>query len=420
MLVGNLIRCTTIHVYNTHGRHRHPTRRDIKEHDAGRLEPCPSSPLERHHEVNCSSIKHSFTFISVTKSAWPHMREQQFGRIVNVTSASGLYGNIGQANYAAAKMGIAGFTFTAAKEGIRSNIKVNVVAPLAMSRMTETIESASPKVLGRLQPDFVAPFVGYLCHDDCAVSGNIYEVGAGWVSRVRWQRSKGVVFPPNGGMTLETIAANLDSIHLPLATVAQLVDDNKKDPNDQINVDVVQAEELLQVVSILESETSEAAQKRQILKLFEWFKAQYAQLTGTLRSSVHREQALMAKDLREKVICLEGQVKELQRQPPCPEKNNRLGPSKSSPASNAYMEVDISTFNEWKAVNKVWSPSKSTAKSTNDLYWNNTPSTLSDSRSTFGFPVTPMERAMTAAPSLTRKQPESGNSRSHHNRLPTV
>ncbi|RHY13493.1 hypothetical protein DYB36_005479, partial [Aphanomyces astaci] len=231
----------------------------------------------------------------VTKSAWPHMREQQFGRIVNVTSASGLYGNIGQANYAAAKMGIAGFTFTAAKEGIRSNIKVNVVAPLAMSRMTETIESASPKVVGRLKPDFVAPFVGYLCHDDCAVSGNIYEVGAGWVSRVRWQRSKGVVFPPNGSMTLETIAANLDSIHLPLATVAQLVDDIKEDPNDQINVDVVQAEELLQVVSILESETSEAAQKRQILKLFEWFKAQYAQLTGTLRSSVHREQALMAK-----------------------------------------------------------------------------------------------------------------------------
>ncbi|KAF0705067.1 hypothetical protein AaE_014666 [Aphanomyces astaci] len=268
------------------------------------------------------------------------------------------------------------------------------------------------------------------------------------------------------------------SSELPLATVAQLVDDIKEDPNDQINVDVVQAEELLQVVSILESETSEAAQKRQILKLFEWFKAQYAQLTGTLRSSVHREQALMAKcrelkadlllnvtkiqtklkvhevaaqnlaffkeecerswqavhasrereqealkiieDLREKVICLEGQVKELQRQPPGPDKNSRLGAFKSSPASNAYMEVDISTFNEWKAVNKVWSPSKSTAKSTNDLYWNNTPSTLSDSRSTFGFPVTPMERAMTAAPSLTRKQPESGHSRSHHNRLPTV
>ncbi|KAH9196359.1 hypothetical protein AeNC1_001654 [Aphanomyces euteiches] len=150
--------------------------------------------------------------MSVTKAAWPHMREQKYGRIVNVSSASGLYGNIGQSNYAAAKMGIAGFTFTTAKEGSRSNIKVNVVAPLAMSRMTQTIESASPKVIECLQPSFVAPFVGYLCHEDCAVSGNVYEVGAGWVSRVRWQRSKGVVFPPEG-MTLETVAANLDGIH---------------------------------------------------------------------------------------------------------------------------------------------------------------------------------------------------------------
>ncbi|KAF0695867.1 Aste57867_13387 [Aphanomyces stellatus] len=151
--------------------------------------------------------------MSLTKAAWPYMREQNYGRIVNVSSASGLYGNIGQSNYAAAKMGIAGFTFTAAKEGSRSNIKVNVIAPLAMSRMTETIESASPEVLERLQPEYVAPFVGFLCHEDCPVSGHVYEVGAGWVSRVRWQRSKGIVFPPHGGMTLETIAANLDGIN---------------------------------------------------------------------------------------------------------------------------------------------------------------------------------------------------------------
>ncbi|RHY28025.1 hypothetical protein DYB32_006326 [Aphanomyces invadans] len=149
---------------------------------------------------------------SVTRAAWPHMREQKYGRIVNVSSASGLYGNIGQTNYAAAKMGIAGFTFTAAKEGSRSNIKVNVVAPLAMSRMTETIETASPHVLECLRPEFVAPFVGYLCHEDCAVSGHVYEVGAGWVSRVRWQRSNGVVISPNE-MTLDAIAANLDKIN---------------------------------------------------------------------------------------------------------------------------------------------------------------------------------------------------------------
>ncbi|KAH9161015.1 hypothetical protein LEN26_001619 [Aphanomyces euteiches] len=168
--------------------------------------------------VNNAGILRDVTLKNMTEDDWNLVIRVQpewnyeYGRIVNVSSASGLYGNIGQSNYAAAKMGIAGFTFTTAKEGSRSNIKVNVVAPLAMSRMTQTIESASPKVIERLQPSFVAPFVGYLCHEDCAVSGNVYEVGAGWVSRVRWQRSKGVVFPPEG-MTLETVAANLDGIH---------------------------------------------------------------------------------------------------------------------------------------------------------------------------------------------------------------
>ncbi|OQS05108.1 hypothetical protein THRCLA_02713 [Thraustotheca clavata] len=148
--------------------------------------------------------------MSVTKAAWPIMREQNYGRIINVSSASGLYGNVGQANYAAAKMGIAGFSLTAAKEGGRNNIKVNVIAPLAMSRMTETIPSTAD-VIARLQPEYVAPLVGYLAHEDCAVNGHIYEVGAGWVSRVRWQRSNGIVFPKDG-MTIDTIAAKLDVI----------------------------------------------------------------------------------------------------------------------------------------------------------------------------------------------------------------
>ena len=69
------------------------------------------------------------------KAAWPHMREQRYGRIVNITSTSGLYGNFGQANYSAAKMSIVGLSFTLAKEGAKRNIKVNVVAPGAGSRM---------------------------------------------------------------------------------------------------------------------------------------------------------------------------------------------------------------------------------------------------------------------------------------------
>ncbi|OWY96036.1 Peroxisomal multifunctional enzyme type 2, partial [Phytophthora megakarya] len=67
----------------------------------------------------------------VTKAAWETMREQEFGRIVNIASASGLYGNFGQANYSAMKLGIAGLTFTLCKEGAKRNIMANVVAPLA-------------------------------------------------------------------------------------------------------------------------------------------------------------------------------------------------------------------------------------------------------------------------------------------------
>ncbi|KAF1785003.1 NAD(P)-binding domain [Phytophthora cactorum] len=73
----------------------------------------------------------------MTKASWDVMREQEFGRIVNVASASGLYGNFGQANYSAMKLGIAGLTFTLCKEGAKRNILANVVAPLAKSQMTE-------------------------------------------------------------------------------------------------------------------------------------------------------------------------------------------------------------------------------------------------------------------------------------------
>ncbi|DBA04401.1 TPA: hypothetical protein N0F65_009997 [Lagenidium giganteum] len=147
--------------------------------------------------------------MSVTKAAWNVMRDQQFGRIVNVSSASGLYGNFGQANYAAAKMGIAGLTFTLAKEGAQRNINVNVVAPLAASQMTNGI--VDDQLFEKLDPHFVAPFVTYLCHETCKRSGNVYEVGAGWVARVRWQRASGVHFPANS-FTIDAIAHKIDSI----------------------------------------------------------------------------------------------------------------------------------------------------------------------------------------------------------------
>jgi len=129
---------------------------------------------------------------SVTKAAWPHMYQQNYGRIVNVTSAAGIYGNYGQTNYSAMKLGIVGFTLACAREGADRNIFVNVVAPLGGTRMLGTV--SSKEVLAALKPEFVSPVVGYLAHETAGVNGGIYEVGAGWVSKLRWQRSEGVAF----------------------------------------------------------------------------------------------------------------------------------------------------------------------------------------------------------------------------------
>lgn len=126
---------------------------------------------------------------SVTRAAWNIMREKGYGRIINTGSSSGIYGSFGQANYSTAKLGLWGFTQSLAKEGEKRNIKVNCIAPLAGTRMTETV---MPKeVTEALKPDYVAPFVAYLCHDSCSDSGALYEVGAGYIAKQRWQRSAG-------------------------------------------------------------------------------------------------------------------------------------------------------------------------------------------------------------------------------------
>mmetsp|Transcript_32569 Transcript_32569/g.40075 ORF Transcript_32569/g.40075 Transcript_32569/m.40075 type:complete len:308 (+) Transcript_32569:174-1097(+) len=138
----------------------------------------------------------------VTKAAWDAMRKQKYGRIVNVASAAGLYGNFGQANYSTAKLGILGFTKTIAREGASKNIVANCIAPLAASRMTETV---MPKeMLQNLNPEFVAPVVAYLCHENCKDTGGVYELGAGWIAKLRWQRAKGG-FLPYGDFSPEAV-----------------------------------------------------------------------------------------------------------------------------------------------------------------------------------------------------------------------
>jgi len=129
---------------------------------------------------------------TITKAAWPHMNTQKYGRVVNITSAAGLYGNFGQTNYSAMKMGIVGFSLASAREGASNGIRVNIVAPLAGSRLTETV--MTPEHVAALKADYVAPVIGYLASEANDHNGGIFEVGAGWISQVRWQRSEGVLF----------------------------------------------------------------------------------------------------------------------------------------------------------------------------------------------------------------------------------
>src|SRR5690349_21726613 len=146
---------------------------------------------------------HLYGSMYVTKAAWPLLRENGFGRVVFTTSAAGLYGNFGQTNYSSAKLGIVGLAKTLAQEGAKYNIRSNVIAPIAKSRMTETV--MPPDMLAKLAPEFVSPLVAYLCSEECQDNAQIYAVGGGYVSRVAIVEGAGVAYK-GGPMTVDDIA----------------------------------------------------------------------------------------------------------------------------------------------------------------------------------------------------------------------
>uniref|UniRef100_A0A8B7UYK4 Peroxisomal multifunctional enzyme type 2-like n=1 Tax=Castor canadensis TaxID=51338 RepID=A0A8B7UYK4_CASCN len=147
----------------------------------------------------------------VTRAAWEHMKKQKYGRIIMTSSASGIYGNFGQANYSAAKLGILGLANTLAIEGRKSNIHCNTIAPNAGSRMTQTVMPGD--LVEALKPDYVAPLVLWLCHESCEENGGLFEVGAGWIGKLRWERTLGaIVRQRNLLMTPEAVKANWEKI----------------------------------------------------------------------------------------------------------------------------------------------------------------------------------------------------------------
>ncbi len=149
-----------------------------------------------HGSVNC------------TKAVWEQMREQEYGRIVLTTSSSGIYGNFGQTNYGAAKMALVGFMNALWLEGQKYGIKVNALAPIAATRMTQDV--IPQQMLAMLQPEAVTPAVIFMASED-APNRQIIAAGAGVYARVVIQETPGV-FLPQDQRDAEHVAAAWEQI----------------------------------------------------------------------------------------------------------------------------------------------------------------------------------------------------------------
>lgn len=142
-------------------------------------------------------------------AVYPIMREQNFGRIIFTTSSGGLCGNFGQANYGAAKMGMIGLMNCLKIEGQKYNVFSSAVAPVALSRMTDSL---FPEGIGeRFMPEYVTPAVIYLASDD-SQNGAIIGAGAGVFTRFRIMETMGLALGTGDEMTPENIAAGWSSV----------------------------------------------------------------------------------------------------------------------------------------------------------------------------------------------------------------
>ncbi|MFH1437308.1 MAG: SDR family NAD(P)-dependent oxidoreductase [Pseudomonadota bacterium] len=148
---------------------------------------------------------------NVTRPAIMKMKEKGFGRIVMTTSAAGLFGNFGQTNYSAAKMGAVGFMNTLKLEGMKYDIRVNAVAPIAGTRLTQDV--LPPDLFEKLTPESVTPIVLYLCSGECKETGLIFNAGMGYFGRAAVVVGRGAMVGAGKVPTPEDIRGNWDRIN---------------------------------------------------------------------------------------------------------------------------------------------------------------------------------------------------------------
>jgi len=163
---------------------------DILINNAGILLDSTFSKMDEKNWDAVVAVHLKGTFC-VTRPAFIHMMHQGYGRIIMTTSGSGLFGNFGQTNYASAKMGVVGFANVLKLEGAKYNIKTNVLAPVAGTRLTEDV--VPPELFRRMRVDFVTPAVLYMCSEQCQDSGVVINAGLGYFSRSAIMTGEGVI-----------------------------------------------------------------------------------------------------------------------------------------------------------------------------------------------------------------------------------
>ena len=151
---------------------------------------------------------HLMGTVKPTKAVWEIMKAQNYGRIVVTTSSTGLYGNFGQSNYGAAKLALVGFMNTLRLEGQKNNIHVNAIAPVAATRMTESL--MPPEVLARIKPEYVTPGVVFLASEE-APTGAILSAGGGSFALAQMYETPGV-YLGEGGLSVEEVRDNWSKI----------------------------------------------------------------------------------------------------------------------------------------------------------------------------------------------------------------